>query len=185
MEKRCGPETAAATLERPARGVQQVSPRPGWWDRARAPTAISASARAIWPPPLARDPPGDKPLLPAGRGSLPTPGNSSLSGSGSGSQFTIQETSAHLDHYFPFPRWGNRGTWFLGTGGVYEGEDFLARVQDVEQISKVQPLLEWMTVISGWWEWRGESSGYKPWWKWLKDLGSEALSHPTLVLSTT
>lgn len=58
-------------------------------------------------------------------------------------------------------------------------------LKQFEQISKVQPLLGWMTVISGWWEWRGESSGYKPWWKWLKDLGSEAVSHPTLVLSTT
>ena len=44
--RRCGQGTAAATLEREARGVQQVRPRPGWWDRARAPTTTSASARS-------------------------------------------------------------------------------------------------------------------------------------------
>lgn len=38
-----------------------------------------------------------------------------------------QGPQLHLDAYVPFPRWGNRGTRFLGTGGPYEREDFLAR----------------------------------------------------------
>ena len=53
--RRCGQGTAAATLEREARGVQQVRPRPGWWDRARVPTTTSASARSVWPLPRGRE----------------------------------------------------------------------------------------------------------------------------------
>ena len=53
------PGTAAAILERTARGVQLVSPQPGWWDRAWAPTTtFASSARVVWPRPRVGTPEG-------------------------------------------------------------------------------------------------------------------------------
>lgn len=125
-EKRCGPGTAASTLECAARGIQQVSPWPGWWDRAWAPTATSASARAVWSPPPVRDPQGTSPFFPLGGGEPPHSGQLQPLRIGIAAH-SSRGPQLHLDAYFPFPRWGNRGTWFLGTGGACEGEDFLAR----------------------------------------------------------
>lgn len=173
------------------RGVQQVSPRPGWWDRARAPTAISASAKAVWPPPPFRDPQGTSPFCLLGRGASPTPGSFSLSGSGS--QFTVHEDlSCTWTFTSPFPGGEIEGPISLEREERVKGKPFgqeykVFRIwellKQLKQTSKVETLLEWMTVISG------GGSGVNRLdlnlvWKWC-DLGSEAPSQPRLVLPST